>query len=94
VLLRHRKRLSIINTRLHADRIGFLTGSITSAGHPSGKQLVDDFAAALSWVGEPRSGGARALPRADRGICAAGRIASATPAAGVPGPRVRHRLPE
>jgi flavin-dependent dehydrogenase len=53
---------SIINVRLEGDRLGILTGSIPSDGHPSGRALLDRFVADHPWIGPAQFGGARAIP--------------------------------
>ncbi len=53
---------SIVNNRLEEDEIAILTGSIPALGHPSGRVLLDRFAASHPWIGEPVFGGSRALP--------------------------------
>lgn len=59
---------SIVSVRVEPARDGepaavsLLTGSIPAQGHPSGQRLVDDFVEAHPWIGERRTGGARAVP--------------------------------
>src|SRR5690606_38217140 len=53
---------SIVNLRCDGRTVGLLTGSIPGEGHPSGRALLDAFAADNPWVGEVVQGGARALP--------------------------------
>jgi menaquinone-9 beta-reductase len=55
---------SVLNVHVAADleSIGVLTGSIPALGYPSGKQLLDRFVAAHSWIGAARFGGAAAIP--------------------------------
>lgn len=53
---------SIVNVSLHGDELGVLTGSIPHLGLPSGRQLLDRFAAEHPWVGERIFGGNRAIP--------------------------------
>lgn len=68
---------SIINVRLEQDRLGILTGSIPADGHPSGKALLDRFAAEHAWIGETLYGGARAIPlRRPYDRIAAGNVAA------------------
>jgi len=68
---------SIVNVRRQDDRVFVLTGSIPADGHPSGKALLDRFAAEQSWIGERVFGGARAIPLSyARPILVRGRIAA------------------
>lgn len=53
---------SIVNVRLEGDEVSLLTGSIPALGHPSGRQLLDDFVAGEPWIGEVVFGGARPIP--------------------------------
>lgn len=53
---------SIVNVRLTGDAVSILTGSVPALGFPSGKALLDTFAAEHSWVGPARYGGARPIP--------------------------------
>ena len=55
---------SLLNLRLHHDgaTVGILTGSIPSLGFPSGKVMLDAFAAAQPWVGRRVFGGSGAIP--------------------------------
>lgn len=53
---------SIINVHVKDDRLSILTGSIPGEGHASGRQLLEDFVAEQSWIGEREFGGAKAIP--------------------------------
>ena len=69
---------SVLNVRLdeHDGTVSILTGSIPVGDTPSGKAILDRFAAGKAWVGATRFGGARALPlRRSYDRIAAGRVA-------------------
>jgi menaquinone-9 beta-reductase len=53
---------SIINLRLDHQGLSLLTGSVPAEGTPSGRQLLDDFAAQHPWIGDRLFGGSRAVP--------------------------------
>lgn len=53
---------SIVNLRLHGDRLAVLTGSVPGLGFRSGLKLLQDWVEAHDWVGERVFGGSRALP--------------------------------
>lgn len=55
---------SVLNVRLHhgGETIGILTGSIPSLGFPSGKAILDEFAASHAWVGPRVFGGSGPIP--------------------------------
>jgi flavin-dependent dehydrogenase len=53
---------SILNLRVDGAHVSLLTGSIPSDGHRSGRQILADFVADTSWIGEPIFGGSRAIP--------------------------------
>jgi flavin-dependent dehydrogenase len=53
---------SIINVHVKEDRLSILTGSIPGEGHPSGRQMLDDFVAKHSWIGDREFGGSKAIP--------------------------------
>jgi hypothetical protein len=53
---------SVLNVRLrHDGLLGILTGSIPSLGFPSGRSMIDAFAAQHAWVGERVFGGSGAI---------------------------------
>lgn len=67
---------SVLNVRASPRHVSILTGTIPGLGHPSGRAVLDEFAAAEPWVGEVMFGGARAVPlRRPRDRLAHGRIA-------------------
>lgn len=53
---------SVLNVQLHNGQVSILAGSVPKLGHPSGLRLLEDFAAAHDWIGEPLAGGARVVP--------------------------------
>lgn len=53
---------SVVNVRLEGEALSVLTGSLAGHGYPSGKKMLDDFAAQHAFVGERIFGGARAIP--------------------------------
>jgi flavin-dependent dehydrogenase len=68
---------SILNVRYDGDSLSLLTGSITAAGHPPGKAIIESFVGEQSWIGRERFGGARAIPlRRPFDRIASGRVAA------------------
>lgn len=53
---------SVLNLRLEGDHVSMLTGSIPAEGHPSGRAMIERFAAEHPWIGPPIRAGARAIP--------------------------------
>jgi 2-polyprenyl-6-methoxyphenol hydroxylase-like FAD-dependent oxidoreductase len=73
---------SVVNVWVGRDQVGLLTGSIPADGHPSGRTLLEDFAAQHSWIGDTIFGGSRAIPlRRPLWRLCAGRVAAVGDAA-------------
>lgn len=53
---------SILNVRVHDDRVSLLTGSIPALGQPAGTTMLRDFLGDHPWVGQRVFGGSRAIP--------------------------------
>ena len=55
---------SVLNVQVAHDlqTVGILTGSLPALGYPSGKDILDHFAAEHAWVGRTLFGGAAAIP--------------------------------
>lgn len=53
---------SILNVHGDGETVSLLTGSIPALGHPSGRRVLEDFAAAQPWIGPRIFGGSRAIP--------------------------------
>lgn len=55
---------SVLNVHVAHDlrTVGVLTGSLPALGFPSGKAILEHFAAAHSWVGAAHFGGSAAIP--------------------------------
>ena len=53
---------SIINLQVEDDRLSILAGSIAAGGHPSGRQMLDQFVAEQPWIGDCEFGGSQAIP--------------------------------
>jgi flavin-dependent dehydrogenase len=53
---------SIVSAHWTGDEISLLTGSIPSAGVPSGRQLADAFIRSNPWIGPREFGGSRVIP--------------------------------
>ena len=68
---------SILNLDAHDDRVSLLTGTIPADSGISGRQLLDEFVAAQTWIGALEFGGARAIPvRRSHDILARGAFAA------------------
>lgn len=55
---------SVLNIHVHHDlrHVGILTGSLPALGYPSGKDILEHFAAERAWVGRSLFGGSAAIP--------------------------------
>lgn len=53
---------SIVNVRLHGERVAILAGSLAAGDHRPGAAMIDAFVADHPWVGERIFGGGRAIP--------------------------------
>jgi len=53
---------SVLNVWCSDEQVGLLTGSIPADGHCPGRELLEDFAAEHSWIGETIFGGGRMIP--------------------------------